>query len=195
MKKWALMFVLLVLAGCASTPPSRLYLLDSLSLAAEENRSSSRTRLGLGAVSLPDYLQRPQLTWRGEGGRLFLRSGERWGEPLDEGVRRVLADNLSQRLGAGRLLVLPANAPLEPTGRVQVQVQAFDLIGNEMVLTARWSLAVAGGEVHWRESRLRAALAENNALAQVAAMNQLLARLADEVAAAFDPALLKRGGE
>ncbi|WP_415037234.1 membrane integrity-associated transporter subunit PqiC, partial [Azonexus sp.] len=90
----------LLLSACASTPPNQFYLLEAAPTTATLNTASSTApRLGIGTIVLPDYLNRPQIVLRDHGGRLLLRERERWAEPLEDGVRRTLGENLGQLLG------------------------------------------------------------------------------------------------
>ena len=93
----------LLTSACASSPPSQFYLLEAAPATATFSAASTTApRLGIGAIVLPDYLNRPQIVLRDHGGRLLLRERERWAEPLEDGVRRTLGENLGQLLGAGQ---------------------------------------------------------------------------------------------
>lgn len=175
----------LLLSACSTTPASRYYLLDSLAAPAnQEKTTGTSSRLGIGTVNLPDYLNRQQLVIRGDGGRLLMRDGERWGEPLEDSVRRVLGDNLGRLLGPGRLVFLPTPPGVETNQRLQVEITAFEATAQQVVhLNARWSLSPAKGPGTLRESRIVQTIETGDASSLVTAMNQALLQLAKEIAA------------
>jgi uncharacterized lipoprotein YmbA len=171
-----------LLSACAVTPASRYYLLSPLAVQAEK-AAEPISRLGIGTISLPDYLNRPQLVTRGSGGRLLMRDGERWGEALEDSVRRVLGENLGRLLGPGGLVFLPAPPGVSVTNRLQLEITAFDASANQEVqLTARWSLSRIAGASSLHESRIRIAMKTDDPSAMVTAMNEALLQLANEIA-------------
>lgn len=178
---WALLCAALLLSACATTPASRYYVLTPLA-APTENAAESVSRLGIGAISLPDYLNRPQLVIRNSDGRLHLRDGERWGEALEDSVRRVLGENLGRLLGPGQLVVLPAPPGIGVASRLQLEITAFDASPDrEIRLSARWSLSRDSGTTALHESHIRTAMKSDDSLAMVAAMNEALLQLAKEI--------------
>ena len=61
----------------------------------------SRARpIGVGPVTVPDYLDRPQIATRSSSSSLQFSEFDRWAEPLEKNLMRVLAD---QPLGPGTL--------------------------------------------------------------------------------------------
>lgn len=92
-------------AGCSLLPgpkpdPTRFFV-----LAAERGEASPpRGVVVLRPVELAAYLRQPALVVRRGGSEVTFREAARWGEPLEQGLARVLGENL-RRLGlvpAGR---------------------------------------------------------------------------------------------
>jgi uncharacterized lipoprotein YmbA len=103
----ACMASLLGLGACTSTP-SRFYLLNPLAPADGISAASKAERgpvIGLGPISLPKYLDQPQIVSRASRHQLVLGDFDRWAEPLQENVSRVLAENLSLLIPTDHLLV------------------------------------------------------------------------------------------
>jgi uncharacterized protein len=179
----ALLLSVFLLGACTTTPNSRYYLLDPLAVAPIEKTADSDKRLGIGTISLPDYLNRKQVVIRGAGGRLLIRDGERWGEPLEDSVRRVLGENLGRLLGPGRLVFLPAPAGIAVHNRLHLEITAFEASAHhEVQLSARWSLSQTTGTSRLHESHIRVAMQAEDQSAMVTAMNQALLQLANEIA-------------
>lgn len=135
---------LLVLSGCVElglggvTPPSRLYLLAAL---AEPASRSDGPGLGVGPIRLARYLDRPQIVTRGPGPRIEVAEFDRWAEPLEESVARVLAENLSRQLGTDRVQRHPFRSGRAVELAVEVDVTRFDgEPGGAVVLEAWWRL-------------------------------------------------------
>jgi len=88
--------VLLVLGGCLCTPPSRFYLLPTLTDVSSPAAMGERAlTIGVGPVTLPPYLDRPQIVTRASRAQLHLAELDQWAASLQDTVARVLAENLS----------------------------------------------------------------------------------------------------
>ena len=115
------------LLACAplggETPPSRFYLLEPLE--APPARADG-PQLGIGPIRLAAYLDRPQIVSRRGDHTLELAEFDRWAEPLDESITRVLMEDLGALLETDRV----QRHPLRDVGKVDVQleldVQRFD---------------------------------------------------------------------
>ena len=134
-----------LLAACAESQPSRFYLLSSLP--PEDTADASKPlSVGVGPISMPEYLNRPQMVTRGGGTKLELAEFDRWGEPLDELFGRVMSENLSALLGTERVYRLPRRRTGTLSYQVEIDIFRFDADENGLVyLTARWSLFGKGG--------------------------------------------------
>ena len=131
----------LTLAGCADTPPTRFYTLSPLEDAPGGTPPAHLPELtvGVGPVTLPPYLDRPQLVTRAGGNRMVLADFDSWVEPLQGMFTRVLGENLALLLGTDDVLLLPQNRDFALDRQVEVDVTRFDVdnVGNA-VLDAKW---------------------------------------------------------
>ena len=132
----------LLLAGCGSSPASKFYVLTADPVPQRSWTGVPKTvapnTIALGRVSLPGALDRPQIARRKGGNEIVFSDEERWAGPLDDIVRRVLADDLAARLPAGVSLIESAAKP-PPGVTIAVEVSRFDAdeSGN-VTLAARW---------------------------------------------------------
>jgi uncharacterized protein len=180
----------LMVGGCASQP-SRFYLLSALPDAETASPGASGEQgptIGVGPVTLPRYLDRPQIITRTSPYELELAEFDRWAESLDANFSRVLADNLSLLIPASRVVIAPwpRATPID----YQVMVDATHFLsqkGGESLLIADWMLFKGEGEqVLMRgKSRLSAPAAGQDYAAIVAAMSQTVAGLSREIATAI----------
>jgi uncharacterized protein len=185
----ALMALLLGLGACASTP-SRFYMLnplapaDGISPAAQAERGPV---IGLGPITLPRYLDQPQIVSRASRHQLLLGELDRWAEPLQGNFSRVLAENLSLLIPTDHLFVQEWPRSVTLDYQVKVDVQHFDgWLGGESVLIARWSLLDrAEHELVSRKVHLNAPASGHDYEAMVVAMNQLLDTLSRDIATAI----------
>jgi hypothetical protein len=171
--------LLVALAGCGS-PDNKYFTLSTESPAAPAAQALGRT-VSVDEVTIPSYLDRPQIVVRQDSNRADIREYERWMEPLDNMLRRVLAADLTARLGPGRVL----DRPGKDTALIAVTIDEFGQNDDHAVLRGQWTVKTAGkdgpGASHSfsREEPLGKAETPD----MVAAMSRLVGGLADEIAA------------
>jgi len=141
--------------------------------------------LGIGPVTLPRYLDRPQIVTRLDANRLDMAEFEQWAEPLQESVIRILAENLSLLLSTDQIEVFPWQRSARFDYQIVVTILQFESHpAAEAVLTARWVLYGAGGE----EERMRNAFTvtvpqeSENYKSIVSAMSHALGALSRDIA-------------
>jgi uncharacterized lipoprotein YmbA len=143
-------------AGCADSQPTRFYTLAALPDAPSEAMPARTSDLsvGVGPVTLPPYLDRPQLVTRAGSNRAVLAEFDSWVEPLQGMFARVLAENLALLLGTDDVLTLPQRRALALDYQVEVDVTRFDVdTGGNAVLDARWWVLGRDGERILRSGR------------------------------------------
>jgi uncharacterized lipoprotein YmbA len=181
---------LLMLAGCveigSETAPSRFYVLS----AAESTVAPAPDGVSLlvGPVTLPRYLDRPQIVTRPTPNQLDLAEYDRWGGRLDDNFGRVLAQNLSVHLNTGRVAIFPRDPRTSDSLQVSVDVARFEKVGsqNEVQLDTQWTVypPERRGSPVVSSSRIRIKPAGEGMAETVAAMSEAVDRLAQEIAGA-----------
>jgi uncharacterized lipoprotein YmbA len=180
----------LMVAGCASQP-SRFYLLNALPNSETASLGTSGEQgltIGVGPVTLPHYLDRPQIVTRTSAYELKLAEFDRWAESLDANFARVLADNLALSMPASRVAVSPWPRATAVDYQVIVEVTHFlSQEGGESLLIADWILSKGEGQqvLTRGKSRLSASVGGQDYTAIVAAMSQTVASLSREIATAI----------
>ena len=160
------------LAGCGTTEPSRFFQLSAKTTAPPEPKSGGPA-WAVREVKLPRYLDRSQMIVRKSAHEIELDEYNRWAEPLDAGMARVLQASKT--------------ADATEAWRVDIEVLVFDVDeAGEAVLEAAWSArpprtgpAAAGS---FRGTR-KAAGKEPEA--GVAALSALVAELGDSITEAL----------
>ena len=143
--------------------------------------------LGLGPVAIPGYLDRPQLVTRVAANEVRLAEFARWGEPIREGIVRVLRQDLMAASAARAVIVYPWTSAAPVDLAVAVDVLRFEPDARgDAELVARWGLRqVPRGRVLLaRESRIVERAENGGTGAAVAALSRTLGSLAREIAAA-----------
>ena len=179
--------IALWLAGCASTPPSSFYRLTPLPEAAARDAPLTGTGItvGVGPVTFPDYLDRPQIVSGRGGNQLELDELHRWGGSLQDDFLRVLGENLGHLLGTGQVLVYPAEVRFPVQFRVIAAVLEFGgTARGEALLKIRWAVVDPYSErpLMVREASYRSPVDGQGPAALVAAMSRSLGDFSREVA-------------
>src|SRR5262245_51890003 len=143
--------------------------------------------IGVGPVFLPGYLDRIQVVTRTGEDHVVLSPFYRWAEPLDEGIARILADEISTHVPTERIVTYPWSGPIARAIQYQVVVAVLRFDGHngrDVVLDARWRiLAKDGTELAFRRSTLSETVAGPGYDPMVAAMTRALVSLGQEIAA------------
>jgi uncharacterized lipoprotein YmbA len=171
--------LLLALTACSS-PENKYFTLSATEPAAPASQNGPARTIAIDDVSIPAYLDRPQIVVKQDPNRADIREYERWMEPLDGMIRRVLAADLAARLGAGRVL----DRPGKDSALVSVTIEEFGQEGDHAVLRGQWMLKTAAKDapaVPHSFSRVEP-LGEAETPDMVAAMSRLVGGLGDEVA-------------
>ena len=190
MMRWPALPVLLAATlGCLRPSPAlRYYTLQPIQ---EAPAAASGLALEVLPVRLPELLQRPQML-QTQGGALTLAETERWGNPLDQDMRRVLVANLGRLLGSDAVVPSPYGERVGATYRVELVVDSC-MVGADgtLALEAVWLVTRPGTPraLALHRSSLREA-AGTGAEALAGAHSRILATLSREIAAEL---LLLRG--
>ena len=130
---WA---ILLLIAGCSS-PTSRFY---SLTAAPTPAATPSELSVVVNPVIIPASVDRAQMVVSVGRNQVFVDEFNRWVGPLQNGIARVVAENLVALLGSPRVTVSTQTIPL-PDYRVAIDVQRFDsALGEAATLDAFWTV-------------------------------------------------------
>lgn len=139
----SLLFILLV--GCASSPPSRFYLLNPIPNGSEVHHSTGTgapcISLGIGPVRLPEYTNRPQIVTRTSQNELSRAQFDLWAEPLQDTFARVMAENLTRLLCTKRVYLFPWNSSIKPDYLVRAEVMELSGdLDSKAYLQVQWTI-------------------------------------------------------
>jgi len=126
-----------ILSGCGTTPNSNYYLLNSNASQAPVGSSPS---LGVGPITIPEYLNRNAFIYTLGDNKLHIARFERWAEPLDTGIMRVIQLNLASLLNTQNVQSYPWSGSERPEYGVEISVLILDANDTQAKLTAEWHI-------------------------------------------------------
>jgi uncharacterized lipoprotein YmbA len=182
----------ILLAGCSilqpRPDPSRFFVLTPTAQPAARH-SEHPLRLGLGPISFPAYLQRPQMVTRIGANEITLSEIHRWGAPIEDNFARVLAQDLSEILGTEQITIYPWFSTLALDYAISVDLSEFD-VDNEggARLLARWRIFDGAKAKSLRTglANLHERATDDSPDAAVAALSRLVEKLGHELAAGIE---------
>lgn len=183
----ACLAAVLALNGCAllggpHPDPTEFFVLDAV---APPSGTATDVAVGLGPVSLPSYLDRPEMARRVDENQIAYDPIRRWAEPLSSNFARVMAANLVQILGPRRIEVFPWFRTATFDYVVTIAASRFETQPDgSAMLVARWTLrddADVNRQVRVGIYTRPVATPDQTA----AALSQLAAELSQEIAQAI----------
>jgi uncharacterized lipoprotein YmbA len=159
--------------------------MPNVETAAPTTSSQPGFTIGVGPVTLPRYLDRPQIVTRTSPYEIKLAEFDRWAEALDANFMRVLVENLSQLLPPARVVMYPWPRATATDYQIIVDVTHFlSQVGGDSLLIADWTLLRGEGPEVLSNGRARFSASPSGAdySAIVAAMSQTVASLSREIA-------------
>lgn len=178
-----------LLAGCigSHSPAPTYYLLTAP--AQTHAAAPVNYAIGVGPVRVAPFLARSDITVHAGGAAMKFSEQERWGEPLEQGIQRVLLQNLHALTGAET-----RNFPWRQSGIPQfaVRIDVIDLDrlnDGSAVLEVSWLLEdlQSAKVLDTRQRRLTARVDGIGTAALTAAYSDLFAQLAQQIAATLPP--------
>jgi uncharacterized protein len=167
--------------GCGSAPSSRFY---TLSAAPTTTASPSSLSVAVGPVSIPAVVDRPQIVVSTGPNQVRLEEFNRWASPLQNGIARVVAENLVAMLGTPRVTLSSQVLSAEADYRAAIEVQSFESApGEAAVLDAVWTVRRAkDGTAQMGRTTVRELVQDKSYDALAAAHSRALARLSRDIA-------------
>ena len=140
---------LCLLSACTIPLPSaqpdatRYYLLSAApgQPAADAGPTLKRWVVGVRAVAIAPYLETKSFAVRSQANEVIFLDSTRWGEPLDQGIARVLAENLQSLKNVMRVSTQPFRADEQRDFEVLLRVTACEGATNgEVRFSAGWRI-------------------------------------------------------
>ncbi len=186
-----LIFVFVVVAGCAVTERTRFYVLRSLAgvdSGAEVRVVRGGRAVGVGPIRLAEYLNRPQIVTRAGTNEFHLAEFDQWVEPLRDNITGVLAQDLGVLLPSNRIFIFPWKSSESIYYQIKVEVLRFDVTSTgDASLIVRWAIVNREDKrmLVRRKSEFHSSAGADGFNAVVAALNETLADFSKVMARAI----------
>lgn len=181
MKRLFLILAAAFISGCAQ-PAKNFYVLTASGAAP----SGGGIGIGVGPITLAEYLDRPNLIISEAPNQLSVAEDHRWAGDLSASIARVTATNLGREMGSGNVRTYPWLRDDEIRYQVTLDVRQFHSEADGYaVIEAGWR-AYSLPDRRLKASRTfvdRERLEADGYAAMVAAQSRLLERLAENIAA------------
>jgi uncharacterized protein len=189
--------VCLGLASCAISDPTQYFTLAQAPAPTAERTATASTAeggvgqttnvsIGVGPVIIPAYLDRQQIVTRTGTDQVELSAFHRWAEPLEDGMARILAEEIGARVPTERVVTFPWRGVVARAIQYQVVVTVvrFDgQPGGDVTLDTRWRILDPHGEEHaFRRSTVIETVKGPGHEPIVAAMTRAVVSLSREIA-------------
>jgi hypothetical protein len=184
--------VLLSTAGCSPfnprPDPTVFLVLTTMSASTPTSAPAlAGMSIGVGPVTLPAYLQRPQLVARVDATEVRVHEYARWSAPLTTLFAEAVAEQLMSQLSPRSVVVYPWPTAERPAVSVRIAVQQFEpMVPDSAILRARWEVVDRSGNPmaapRVSEHRTEAPADPNDA---PIALSRLVGMLSSEIAAAL----------
>lgn len=171
------------LAGCGSSP-DKFYRLSATEAAL--SGSASGLSVSIGPVSIPSYIDRPEIVFQNGPNEFQLPAHEHWIGSLKDNIGRVVASDLGRVLHSTRVHSA-SEAEVGADYRVALEIRQFHGIsGEEAILDLSWKIQSASGELVSRHSgNFREPIVGDGYEPMVAAQSRLLAQCARAIGASL----------
>ena len=186
MRSPILLLAALMLAGCGSSPKTHYFTLSRVPR-GQEQTASIGAPVTVAAVHVPQSLDRSEMVRATGDNTVEISDQERWTAPLGEMARRVLSEDLAERLPRDKVVLPDAPAPPQ-TAQIVVSLAEFGADpGGKVALAGSWSLLEGerGKPLLRRDVSLQTAAKGPGASGDAAAMSELLGELASNIAKAL----------
>jgi hypothetical protein len=178
----------MMLTACGRTPPAKFYTLQPVQQSSLGKLLPADVAIAVGPVAIPAAHDRQEIVTRDAGNEVSFSEYHRWAGPLQQSIASVIAQNIGTLLGTERVTPFTRENIFRPTHRVVININRYDSqLPREFLLDTTWSIKDIQGNqtLLVQGSIVRKPLASSTYEDLVAAQNQALGTLSEEIAKAF----------
>ncbi len=132
---------LVLIAGCASSPEPRYFILEAPAVSDQIVSGDSRQMLMIGPITVAEHLKRRGIASREKQGRVEIHPFDRWAGALDQNIADVVTEILQQKHGPGNVFNYYSNFSADHNYAIKIHISKFDRIaGDKVALAASWQI-------------------------------------------------------
>lgn len=177
-----------ILKGCAASQPTRFFVLNAPEHSQKESLKSCQNEriftLGINPITMPRYLDRPQIMTKVNDNEFKLSELNVWAEPLKDTLTRVIAQNLNS-VPCADIVIMPKVLSKQINYRLSAEVIRLDgTLGGQALFDVQWSITEEQTKrvLIAKVSRYREPVLSHDYNALVYAYNRVLDSLSQEIA-------------
>lgn len=122
------------------------YLLESISEAPIIYSDKTLT-IDIELIEFPDYLDRPQIVTHAELNTIKFTAAERWAEPVQDNLMRILRENLALILPAANISISPWEHSSATAVKIKLVINKFSAeLGDHTEIDIRWKIRNGTGK-------------------------------------------------
>ena len=179
-----------VVAGCLLPESNHVepdyYLLSESEI--EQNVTSPKTNVSfyLREIELPRYLKDSRMIYRPSVHTLSFRESKRWGEPLEDGIARVVSLNLQSALDGAKFSIFPNRRKDGLQWDLSISFSAFEMVGKDVIIEAKWFAKGSQKTTRGDSFSAKFPLSEMaDEVEEIEVFNMALAQLAGKISTSF----------
>jgi uncharacterized lipoprotein YmbA len=176
-----------IISGCigGTSQKSVYYVFNPVKAPLTADSPMADRGLGVGPITLPEFLEGPQIVTRHEENLLNINEFHRWADSFNDQITTVMVDNLSAMLNTPNVVVYPWERPFIPEYQLYIDFRQFDgQTAGSVTLEAVWSIVDTNDSKRLLTKRTSLVETTNSDgyKAYVTAMNLALEKLSKEIA-------------
>ena len=143
--------LLLSFAGCigGKSPGVTYYRLMPVDTVTEATTETSQLALslGVGPITVADYLKKAQIATRVGGSRYEFNDFHRWAGIIEQDIANVLRANFAVMLKTDKVSLFPWRQHFKPDYRVEIDISQFDAaLTTDAKLEIQWTVTDSSGK-------------------------------------------------
>jgi len=197
-KRWQTPAVLVLVAvgGCSSSPPVSYYDLEALETGYATD-AETHLSVGVGPLRTPDYLSRSQIVTRRSDAIVVVDDFNRWVEPVDDAIYRVVAENLDSLIDDAVVVAFPYTHIADLDYQLVGRISRFDADADgTAVLEVQWGVIASRDAFVIQPKRVRyeAGAAQPGDVQSLArAMSEVLQQFSRDLAESLEAVMPQAG--
>ena len=176
----------ILVAACSfggKTKSSQYYVLDA-KVEKSDSDKLSNIALGVGPISIPGYIDRPQIVTKTDTPKIQIQECARWAEPMDEMFTRALTQNIQILTKSQQIYSHPWSNASEFKYRLQAKVIKFENnLDGDALLIVHWALIgdTNSSEAMVKNTRYDVLSKGTDVSSNVNALNEAVAQFANDI--------------
>ena len=181
-----LIVLFFLISACSiggKSDPSHFYVLDPIAESVT-NVHLNNLIMGVGPITIPGYIDRPQIVTKTKSSELRLAEFDRWAEPMDDMIIRTLAENIKAITGSNLIYTYPWTSQFVAS-QIRAYIIKFENDENgDALLVVHWQLRDLKETSKYKNfhSEFNSNASDTRYSARIASVNDTLAQFAQEVA-------------